>query len=107
VRTASGKAILRSPDGYVWRPQDDSSGTWRSDVPVRSVHANPLPVPDQPRGFHSTTAGKPYSRASHARVIRPPTSVTSPLIVTSSGVRQGHVALRISQVGGRPHLIPR
>lgn len=45
------------------------------DVPVRSTHADPLPVPDQPGStnhldfelpqlmLHPTTAGKPYSRA--------------------------------------------
>jgi hypothetical protein len=39
-----------------------------------------------------TTAGKPYSRAITAPwVIRPPTSVTSPVIATNRGVQLGSV----------------
>src|SRR5438093_838696 len=39
-----------------------------------------------------TTAGKPYSRAITAPwVIRPPTSVTRPVIATNSGVQLGSV----------------
>jgi hypothetical protein len=39
-----------------------------------------------------TTAGKPYSRAITAPwVIRPPTSVTRPLIATKTGVQLGSV----------------
>ena len=44
------------------------------DVPVGSMHADPLPVSDQAGGLPTpTTAGKPYSRAITAPwVIRPP-----------------------------------
>ena len=34
------------------------------DIPLRSVHADPLPIPDPPRGMlHRRHGGKPYSRA--------------------------------------------
>lgn len=64
------------------------------DVPVRSMYADPLPIPDQRGGMlYPTTAGKPYSRAITALwVIRPPpTSVTRPLIATNAGVQLGSV----------------
>ena len=63
------------------------------DVPVRSIHADPLPIPDQPGGvLHPTTAGKPYSRAITAPwVIKPPTCVTRPLMVTNTGDQLGSV----------------
>jgi len=55
------------------------------DVPVRSVHADPLPVPDQLGGMlHSRAITAPW-------VIRPPTSVTRPLMATNAGVQLGSV----------------
>ncbi len=59
-----------------------SGGGEDLDVPVGSVHPDPLPILDQLRGvFYPTTVGRPYSRAITAPwVIRPPTSVTRPVI---------------------------
>jgi hypothetical protein len=56
------------------------------------MHADPLPVPDQPRGvLHSHDRRQAVlSRAITAPlVIRPPTSVTRPLIATNRGVQTG------------------
>ncbi len=56
-RPADRPRAARLPVGLARLGQD-------LDVSVRSMHADPLPIPDQPGGMlHPTTAGKPYSRA--------------------------------------------
>jgi len=63
------------------------------DVPIRSVHADPLPIPDQPGGMlHPHDGRQAVLPCDHrAMVIRPPTSVTRPLIATNTGVQLGSV----------------
>jgi hypothetical protein len=56
------------------------------------MHADPLPIPDRVACSTPTTAGKPYSGAITAPwVIRPPTSVTSPVIARNRGDQLGSV----------------
>ena len=63
------------------------------DVPVGSMHADPLPVGDQPGGIHHTDDGRQavLPAITAPWVIRPPTSVTRPVIATNRGVQLGSV----------------
>ena len=57
------------------------------------MHADPLPIPDEPSGMLYPHDGRQTILPGdhRAMVIRPPTSVTRPLIATNSGVQLGSV----------------
>jgi hypothetical protein len=63
------------------------------DVPVRSMHADPLPIPDPPGGLlHSHDGRQAVLPCDHrAMGHQAPHSVTRPLIATNRGVQLGSV----------------
>ena len=73
-----GSKLISAPTEPL--PSSNADARGRLDVPVRSMHADPLPIPDQPGGLLCPmTAGKPYSRAiTTPWVIRPPPQSPGP-----------------------------
>ena len=63
------------------------------DVPVRSMHADPLPVPDQPGGMLHPHDGRQAVLPCDHRAMghQAPTSFTRPWIATNRGVQLGSV----------------